>query len=646
MSNKSNKKKKISSSLEDIMNLNKNVKLSDFDWSSYEVSFSKKEIKKRKKLEKLYTENLQRIEEFYIYKGKIIQLIDRNVILDIGFKAEGLIPFNEFRENKKFPKINDIIEVIVEKLDYKGKLIISYNKAKKLKSWERIQNSWKKNEIIIFFVTARTKGGLIVVFFGIECFLPGSQIEKKPVKDFDYYVGQTMEGKIVKINNKTKNVVVSHKILLEKDLEKKKLISQLEKGQILIGIVKNLTHYGSFIDVGGGIDGLCHITDISWERIDHPSEKLEVGQIINFVILSIDQIKNRVQLGLKQLQTNPWIHFEKKLKKGKVLIGTVSVVTDYGAFVELFPGVEGLVHVSEMSWHQQLKSAKKFVKIGEKVKILILNLEHSAQKMSLSMKRLSPDPWENIENKYPLGTRNIGTVKSFTNCGVRLELEPGIEGLLYNSDISWTEKIKSGLDIYKKGDLVQLIVLGLDVMTRKLNFGCKQLTKNPWENLEQIFPIGSIQIGKIIKFFSKGVIVKFNETTICAFAPLGFIIKKSGILLKPFEEAEFKIIELEKNYQRFFVSHSSIFTKYVPKIKKEKSSPSKSKFELEEEEEDENLFFFKKNRKIKIKNKNKNKKLKLKLSKRAKKNKKNKKNKKKKKNKIIKFIYVNYFKNR
>ncbi|XZQ54315.1 MAG: S1 RNA-binding domain-containing protein [Candidatus Karelsulcia muelleri] len=634
-----NKKKKISSSLEEIMNLNKNVKLSDFDWSSYEVSFSKKEIKKRKKLEKLYTENLQRIEEFYIYKGKIIQLIDRNVILDIGFKAEGLIPFNEFRENKKFPKINDIIEVIVEKLDYKGKLIISYNKAKKLKYWERIQNSCKKNEIIIFFVTARTKGGLIVVLFGIECFLPGSQIEKKPVKDFDYYVGQTMEGKIVKINNKTKNVVVSHKILLEKDLEKKKLISQLEKGQILIGIVKNLTHYGSFIDVGGGIDGFCHITDISWERIDHPSDKLEVGQIINFVILSIDQIKNRVQLGLKQLKTNPWINLEKKLKKGKVLIGTVSVVTDYGAFVELFPGVEGLVHVSEMSWHQQLKSAKNFVKIGEKVKILILNLEHSAQKMSLSMKRLSPDPWENIENKYPLGTRNIGTVKSFTNCGVRLELEPGIEGLLYNSDISWTEKIKSGLDIYKKGDLVQLIVLGLDVMTRNLNFGCKQLKKNPWENLEQIFPIGSIHIGKIIKFFSKGGIVKFNETTICAFAPIGFLIKKSGRLLKPYEEAEFKILELEKNYQIFFVSHSSIFPvpkkdvpkkdvpkKDVPKKdvpKKEKYSPSPlDKFE------EEDMFFFKKNRKKKIKIKKlKNKKLK----KRAKKN------KKKKKNKIIKF---------
>ncbi|WGS82391.1 MAG: S1 RNA-binding domain-containing protein [Candidatus Karelsulcia muelleri] len=633
----SNKNKKLYSSLEDIMNLNKNVKLSDFDWSSYEVSFSKKERKKRKQLEKLYTENLQRIEEFYIYKGKIIQLIDRNVIIDIGFKAEGLIPFNEFRENKKLPKINDIIEVIVEKLYYKGKLIISYNKAKKLKSWERIQNSWKNNEIIIFFVTARTKGGLIVVLFGIECFLPGSQIEKKPVKDFDYYVGQTMEGKIVKINNKTKNVVVSHKILLEKDLEKKKLISQLEKGQILRGIVKNLTHYGSFLDVGGGIDGFCHITDISWERIDHPSEKLEVGQIINFVILSIDKIKNRVQLGLKQLQTNPWINFENKLKKGKVLIGTVSVVTDYGAFVELFTGVEGLVHVSEMSWHQQLKSAKNFVKIGEKVKILILNLEHSAQKMSLSMKRLSPDPWENIENKYPLGTRNIGTVKSFTNCGVRLELEPGIEGLLYNSDISWTEKIKSGLDIYKKGDLVQLIVLGLDVMTRKLNFGCKQLTKNPWENLEQIFPIGSIHIGKIIKVFSKGVIVKFNETTICAFAPLGFIIKKSGILLKPYEEAEFKILELEKNYQRFFVSHSSIFyifPKSVPKIKKENFSKS-SKFELDEDE-DENMFFFKKNRKIK--NKNKKLKLKLKLSKRAKKKKKNKKNKKKKKNKRIKFL--------
>ncbi|YCJ91459.1 MAG: S1 RNA-binding domain-containing protein [Candidatus Karelsulcia muelleri] len=635
-----NKNKKISSSLEEIMNLNKNVKLSDFDWSSYEVSFSKKEIKKRKKLEKLYTENLQRIEEFYIYKGKIIQLIDRNVILDIGFKAEGLIPFNEFRENKKFPKINDIIEVIVEKLDYKGKLIISYNKAKKLKYWERIQNSCKKNEIIIFFVTARTKGGLIVVLFGIECFLPGSQIDKKPVKDFDYYVGQTMEGKIVKINNKTKNVVVSHKILLEKDLEKKKLISQLEKGQILIGIVKNLTHYGSFIDVGGGIDGLCHITDISWERIDHPSDKLEVGQIINFVILSIDKIKNRVQLGLKQLQTNPWINFEKKLKKGKVLIGTVSVVTDYGAFVELFPGVEGLVHVSEMSWHQKLKSAKNFVKIGEKVKILILNLEHSAQKMSLSMKRLSPDPWENIENKYPLGTRNIGTVKSFTNCGVRLELEPGIEGLLYNSDISWTEKIKSGLDIYKKGDLVQLIVLGLDVMTRNLNFGCKQLKKNPWENLEQIFPIGSIHIGKIIKFFSKGGIVKFNETTICAFAPIGFIIKKSGRLLKPYEEAEFKILELEKNYQRFFVSHSSIFpVPYVPK--KEKYVPKKEKYSPSplDKFEEEDMFFFKKNRKLKkkklkLKNKKlKNKKKKLKNKKKKLKNKK----KKKKKNKIIKF---------
>ncbi|WP_252967524.1 30S ribosomal protein S1 [Candidatus Karelsulcia muelleri] len=387
--------------LKDIININKNVKLSNFDWSSYELGLglSKEEQEERKKIEKLYSDTISSIHEFYIYNGKIIKIIDRNIVIDFGFKAEGVISLNEFRDEKKLPKVNDIIEVIVEKLDYKGRCIISYNKAKKLKYWEIIQEKFIKNEIIIFFVAARTKGGLIVVLFGIECFLPGSQIYIKPVKDFDFYVGKTMEGKIVKINNKKKNVVVSHKILIEKyiEIKKKKLISKLETGQVLRGIVKNITHYGSFIDIGGGIDGLCHITDISWVRIDHPSEKLEIGQTINFVILSIDKIKNRVQLGLKQLQSNPWNSLEDEIKKGKVVIGTVTVVTDYGAFVEIFPGVEGLVHVSEMSWAKKLRSSQYYVKIGDRIKVLILNYDISDQKMSLSLKRLTPNPWENIK---------------------------------------------------------------------------------------------------------------------------------------------------------------------------------------------------------------------------------------------------------
>jgi len=535
--------------LKDIININKNVKLSNFDWSSYELS--KEEQEERKKIEKLYSDTISSIHEFYIYNGKIIKIIDRNVVIDFGFKAEGVISLNEFRDEKKLPKVNDIIEVIVEKLDYKGRCIISYNKAKKLKSWEIIQEKFIKNEIIIFFVAARTKGGLIAVLFGIECFLPGSQIYIKPVKDFDFYVGKTMEGKIVKINNKKKNVVVSHKILIEKyiEIKKKKLISKLEKGQVLRGIVKNITHYGSFIDIGGGIDGLCHITDISWGRIEHPSEKLEIGQTINFVILSIDKIKNRVQLGLKQLQSNPWNSLEDEIKKGKVVIGTVTVVTDYGAFVEIFPGVEGLVHVSEMSWAKKLRSSQDYVKIGDRIKVLILNYDISDQKMSLSLKRLTPNPWENIKKKYKMGSIHIVTVRSFTNFGVRLESKcklkselEELEYLLYNDDISWIKNLNNSINIYKKGDLVKLIVLGLDLITRKINFGSKQLIKNFWyENI-----IGSIHTGKIIKSFDKGAIIKFKKKNIKIFAPI------FGVKLK---NTKFKIIYFNFKIKTFYVSH-------------------------------------------------------------------------------------------
>ncbi|AGS33299.1 30S ribosomal subunit protein S1 [Candidatus Karelsulcia muelleri str. Sulcia-ALF] len=541
--------------LKDIININKNVKLSNFDWSSYELGLglSKEEQEERKKIEKLYSDTISSIHEFYIYNGKIIKIIDRNVVIDFGFKAEGVISLNEFRDEKKLPKVNDIIEVIVEKLDYKGRCIISYNKAKKLKSWEIIQEKFIKNEIIIFFVAARTKGGLIVVLFGIECFLPGSQIYIKPVKDFDFYVGKTMEGKIVKINNKKKNVVVSHKILIEKyiEIKKKKLISKLEKGQVLRGIVKNITHYGSFIDIGGGIDGLCHITDISWGRIEHPSEKLEIGQTINFVILSIDKIKNRVQLGLKQLQSNPWNSLENEIKKGKVVIGTVTVVTDYGAFVEIFPGVEGLVHVSEMSWAKKLRSSQDYVKIGDRIKVLILNYDISDQKMSLSLKRLTPNPWENIKTKYKMGSIHIVTVRSFTNFGVRLEskfkseleleLKSELEYLLYNDDISWIKNLNNSINIYKKGDLVKLIVLGLDLITRKINFGSKQLIKNFWyENI-----IGSIHTGKIIKNFYKGAIIKFKKKNLKIFAP---------ILSVKLKKTKFKIIYFNFKIKTFYVS--------------------------------------------------------------------------------------------
>ncbi|AIZ48775.1 30S ribosomal subunit protein S1 [Candidatus Karelsulcia muelleri] len=535
--------------LKDIININKNVKLSNFDWSSYELG--KEEQEERKKIEKLYSDTISSIHEFYIYNGKIIQIIDRNVVIDFGFKAEGVISLNEFRDEKKLPKVNDIIEVIVEKLYYKGRCIISYNKAKKLKSWEIIQEKFIKNEIIIFFVAARTKGGLIVVLFGIECFLPGSQIYIKPVKDFDFYVGKTMEGKIVKINNKKKNVVVSHKILIEKyiEIKKKKLISKLEKGQVLRGIVKNITHYGSFIDIGGGIDGLCHITDISWGRIEHPSEKLEIGQTINFVILSIDKIKNRVQLGLKQLQSNPWNSLENEIKKGKVVIGTVTVVTDYGAFVEIFPGVEGLVHVSEMSWAKKLRSSQDYVKIGDRIKVLILNYDISDQKMSLSLKRLTPNPWENIKTKYKMGSIHIVTVRSFTNFGVRLkskselelELKSELEYLLYNDEISWIKNLNNSINIYKKGDLVKLIVLGLDLITRKINFGSKQLIKNFW--YEKI--IGSIHTGKIIKSFYKGAIIKFKKKNLKIFAP---------ILKQSVKKTKFKIIYFNFKIQTFYVS--------------------------------------------------------------------------------------------
>ncbi|AGW86067.1 30S ribosomal protein S1 [Blattabacterium sp. (Nauphoeta cinerea)] len=518
------------------LNDQENIKTS-FDWTKYETHLNNDIQKERKKFEEIYTKTLPNVQELEIYQGIVTYVSDKIVIVDIGFKAEGAIPISEFRENLNI-QIGSKIEVMVVKMDYKGQCILSYQKAKMLRNWQRINEAYEKSEVILGYVAARTKGGLIVEIFDIECFLPGSHINVKPVRDYDTYVGKTMEVKVVKINQKTKNVVVSHKVLIERDIEeqRKEMISKLDKGQVLEGKIKNILPYGAFVDLGG-VDALLHITDMSWPHINHPTEVVQLEQELKFVVLGVDKEKNRVQLGLKQLQPHPWNSLDENLKVGSKVKGKVSVLTDYGAFVEIIPGVEALLHISEMSWSTDLSSPQDFVQIGDELEAIILTIDRQERKMSLSVKQLTPDTWINIQEKYPIGSKHTGIVKKFTNFGVFLELEKGISGIIYTNDLSWIKKIKHPSEFCNINDKLEVIVLALDTQARRLNLGHKQLTENPWEKYEKIYYVGSIHNGMISNLFDKGASIKFTEDQkIEAFSPLRFLEKKDGTFLKKGEK--------------------------------------------------------------------------------------------------------------
>ncbi|WP_185851912.1 30S ribosomal protein S1 [Blattabacterium cuenoti] len=562
----------------------KNEKLNDqgnikksFDWTKYETHLNNETKEERKKFEEIYTKTLPDVQELEIYQGIVTHVSDKTIIVDIGFKAEGAIPISEFRENLNI-QIGSKIEVMVVKIDYKGQCILSYQKAKMLRNWQRINEAYDKSEVILGYVAARTKGGLIVEIFDIECFLPGSHINVKPVRDYDTYVGKTMEVKVVKINQKTKNVVVSHKVLIERDIEeqKKEMISKLDKGQVLEGKIKNILPYGAFVDLGG-VDALLHITDMSWPHINHPTEIVQLEQELKFVVLGVDKDKNRVQLGLKQLQPHPWNSLDKNLKIGSKVKGKVSVLADYGAFIEIIPGVEALLHISEMSWSTDLSSPQDFVQIGDELEAVILTIDRQERKMSLSVKQLTPDPWIHIEKKYYIGSKHAGIVKKFTNFGVFLELEKGISGVIYTNDLSWIKKIKHPSEFCSINDKLEIIVLTLDTQTRRLNLGHKQLTENPWEKYEKIYYVGSIHNGRISNLFDKGASVKFTEDQeIEAFAPLRFLEKKDGTTLNKGDKTNFKVIEFNKETKKIVISHTSI---YRDKDQKKEQRVRNRKFE-------------------------------------------------------------------
>lgn len=540
--------------------LNQNVAPEQFDWDSFESGLNAEDRKEKTELEEIYKGSLNDLSESDVIIGKVVRLTDKEAIVDINFKSEGVISLNEFRYNSGL-KVGDEVEVMVDKREDKsGQLQLSHKKARTLKAWDKVNEYHQSGEIVNGFVKSRTKGGMIVDVFGIEAFLPGSQIDVKPIKDYDQYVGKTMEFKVVKINPEFKNVVVSHKALIEADIEgqKKEIIAQLEKGQVLEGTVKNITSYGVFIDLGG-VDGLIHITDLSWSRVNHPSEILSEGDTVKVVILDFDDEKTRIQLGMKQLEPHPWDALSADLKVGDKVKGKVVVLADYGAFVEIAPGVEGLIHVSEMSWSTHLRSAGDFVKIGDEVEAVVLTLDKEDRKISLGIKQLTQDPWANIESKYPVGSKHTGTVRNFTNFGVFVELEEGIDGLIYISDLSWTKKIKHPSEFCAVGDKLDVVVLELDTQARRLSLGHKQLTENPWDKFETKYAEGTIHTGKATDIFDKGAQVQFEDQEIEAFCPSRLLEKEDGSKIKKGEEAQFKVIEFNKEFKRVVVSHTGLF---------------------------------------------------------------------------------------
>ena len=530
----------------------------NFDWDAYEndavVPASEKDALTQK-----YAETLSKVGEKEVVEGTVISMNKREVVVNIGYKSDGIISLNEFRYNPEL-KVGDKVEVYVEtQEDKKGQLTLSHKQARALRSWDRVNEALEKDEIIKGFVKCRTKGGMIVDVFGIEAFLPGSQIDVKPIRDYDVYVGKTMEFKVVKINQEFKNVVVSHKALIEAELEqqKKDIISKLEKGQVLEGTVKNITSYGVFIDLGG-VDGLIHITDLSWGRVNHPNEIVTLDQKLNVVILDFDDEKKRIALGLKQLTPHPWDALSADLKVGDTVKGKVVVMADYGAFVEIAPGVEGLIHVSEMSWSQHLRSAQDFMKVGDEVEAVVLTLDRDERKMSLGIKQLKSDPWQNIEEKYGVGTKHTAIVRNFTNFGVFVEIEEGVDGLIHISDLSWTKKVKHPAEFTQIGAPIEVVVLEIDKENRRLSLGHKQLEENPWDVFETIFTVDAVHEGTITEIFDKGAVVALPYG-VEGFATPRHLVKEDGSQAKVDEKLEFKVIEFNKAAKRIIVSHSRVF---------------------------------------------------------------------------------------
>ena len=552
--------KKAAKSKKDTKEVDKNINnLSDFDWHNYEEGIDQVDEKQIKEFEKLVEENFVETLTNDVVEGTVIHMTDREAIIDINAKSEGVISLNEFRYNPAL-KVGDKVEVLIDvREDATGQLILSHRKARVIKAWDRVNNAHDTGEIVNGFVKCRTKGGMIVDVFGIEAFLPGSQIDVKPIRDYDQYVNKTMEFKVVKINHEFKNVVVSHKALIEADIElqKKEIIKQLEKGQILEGIVKNITSYGVFMDLGG-VDGLIHITDLSWSRINHPNEIVDLDQQLKVVILDFDEDKSRIQLGLKQLSKHPWEALADDVKVGDTVKGKVVVIADYGAFVEISEGVEGLVHVSEMSWSTHLRSAQDFFNVGDEIEAKFLTFDREERKMSLGVKQLTPDPWTDITKKYPVDSKHKGIVRNFTNFGVFVELEEGVDGLIYISDLSWTKKIKHPREFCNTGEKIEVIVLELDVENRKLSLGHKQLTENPWNKYENEFALDTIHNNEIFEIVPKGATVKFNDDVI-AFIPSRHMVKEDGSKLQKGESVDLKVIEFNKDSKRVVLSHTQTF---------------------------------------------------------------------------------------
>ena len=536
----------------------KNSPIADFDWDAYEKGETKSD-KSREELTRTYDESLNTVKDKEVIEGTIIALNKREAVVNIGYKSDGIIPMNEFRYNPDI-KVGDVVEVFIENQeDKKGQLILSHRKARASRSWERVNQALENDEIIKGYIKCRTKGGMIVDVFGIEAFLPGSQIDVKPIRDYDIFVGKTMEFKVVKINPEFRNVVVSHKALIEAELEqqKREIIAKLEKGQVLEGTVKNITSYGVFIDLGG-VDGLIHITDLSWGRVSHPEEVVALDQKLNVVILDFDNEKKRIALGLKQLQPHPWDALAADIKVGDKVKGRVVVMADYGAFVEVAPGVEGLIHVSEMSWSQHLRSAQDFLKVGDEVEAVVLTLDREERKMSLGLKQLRQDPWEDIEVKYPVGSQHTARVRNFTNFGVFVEIEEGVDGLIHISDLSWTKKVKHPSEFTQIGADIQVVVLEIDKENRRLSLGHKQLEENPWDVFETIFTVGSVPQGTIIEMLDKGAVVALPYG-VEGFATPKHLVKEDGSQAKVDEKLDFKVIEFNKDSKRIILSHSRIF---------------------------------------------------------------------------------------
>lgn len=559
----------------------KNSPIEDFDWDAYEKGETQGE-KSREELTKTYDESLNTVKDKEVIEGTIIALNKREAVVNIGYKSDGIIPVSEFRYNPDI-KVGDVVEVFIENQeDSKGQLILSHRKARASRSWERVNEALEKDEIIKGYIKCRTKGGMIVDVFGIEAFLPGSQIDVKPIRDYDIFVGKTMEFKVVKINQEFKNVVVSHKALIEAELEqqKREIIAKLEKGQVLEGTVKNITSYGVFIDLGG-VDGLIHITDLSWGRVSHPEEVVALDQKLNVVILDFDDEKKRIALGLKQLQPHPWDALSADLKVGDKVKGRVVVMADYGAFVEIAPGVEGLIHVSEMSWSQHLRSAQDFMKVGDEVEAVILTLDRDERKMSLGLKQLKKDPWEDIEVKYPVGSQHTAKVRNFTNFGVFVEIEEGVDGLIHISDLSWTKKIKHPSEFTQIGADIQVQVLEIDKDNRRLSLGHKQLEENPWDVFETVFTLGSIHEGTIIEMLDKGAVIALPYG-VEGFATPKHLVKEDGSQAKVDEKLNFKVIEFNKDSKRIILSHSRIFE---DEAKAEKAEARKAKRQSAKKEE-------------------------------------------------------------